>query len=313
MTGFASVILLALTGATLVGLLWRMRYKHSNDQLQVSRGSPSDNQTAGHAKSPTLQDSQISIPIIAGAKPVVFYKYRPIDINTLRTIANNKLWFADPQSFNDPYDCRISLNPPTTQAGWERFFAELEKYYPKEPELQSAAVADYITRLLKDPSLARQLLDDSVQSIRSKRGVCALSSVNDNILMFSHYSDCHRGLCLEFSADPKAYFAKALKVKYCLGYPEVNLETTSFGDAAIALLLSKAEAWSYEGEYRIIEREIGLHDFPESELTGIIFGCETSDDDIKLVQSVAFNRAVVIKYYRAKRGYLKYSLDVVPL
>ena len=35
------------------------------------------------------------------------YKYRQISENSLESLLNEKLWVAQPSSFNDPFDCSI--------------------------------------------------------------------------------------------------------------------------------------------------------------------------------------------------------------
>lgn len=67
--------------------------------------------------------------------------------------------------------------------------------------------------------------------------------------MWSHYADNHRGICLEFdTANP--LFSEALGVVYCSEYPRWlphEMERIAF-----EMLLTKAEDWKYEREFRII-------------------------------------------------------------
>ncbi|PHR95108.1 MAG: hypothetical protein COA68_17610 [Oceanobacter sp.] len=39
-------------------------------------------------------------------KDIVF-KYRPFNSMSLEMLINKQLWFADPDTFNDPFDCRV--------------------------------------------------------------------------------------------------------------------------------------------------------------------------------------------------------------
>lgn len=54
-------------------------------------------------------------------------------------------------------------------------------------------------------------------------GVLCLSECPDDILLWSHYADSHRGLCLEFDvAGQPTVFPRLHKVKYAQEYPDIS-------------------------------------------------------------------------------------------
>src|SRR5262249_27057848 len=77
-----------------------------------------------------------------------------------------------------------------------------------------------------------------------------LTTKPDCPLMWGHYADHHRGVCLEFDAHSPD-FRKAIEVDYSAEYPKYSLaERTD-----ISPFHSKSADWSYEQEYRLIAQE----------------------------------------------------------
>ena len=98
---------------------------------------------------------------------------------------------------------------------------------------------------------------------REQRGVFCLSASDTNVLMWSHYGDNHQGLCLGYSVSEQItgnHKYKVHKVNYAGSRiaKTQDLDRMLGGDAnsrdAIdeAAYLAKAEAWSYEDEWRIL-------------------------------------------------------------
>jgi hypothetical protein len=44
------------------------------------------------------------------ATPNFLYKYQSLSAYSLAGLVNNTIWLAKPNSFNDPFDCAISLD-----------------------------------------------------------------------------------------------------------------------------------------------------------------------------------------------------------
>lgn len=109
-----------------------------------------------------------------------------------------------------------------------------------------------------------------------------LTPVPDSMLMWSHYSDRHRGICLEFDKDSDL-IGMGHQVRYRDTYPELLPQTAK--NDLLELVLTKSKDWSYEKEFRIIasslEGPTKLCDefvlLPEGALTGIILGCECTN------------------------------------
>ncbi len=81
--------------------------------------------------------------------------------------------------------------------------------------------------------------------IRKAFGFVSFSHNWHNALLWSHYADCHKGMCLGF--DLKDGLAQP--VRYAKTRPFLPPQTTQ--NTATTLLLTKAHAWAYEEEWRV--------------------------------------------------------------
>lgn len=102
-----------------------------------------------------------------------------------------------------------------------------------------------------------------------ERGVCCFSTTHSSPLLWSHYGDQHRGLCIGYSTDrlPKPKVNKVL-------YGNTRSIKSSLLEQALVkndqqareeldrdFLLRKDEAWKYEAEWRLIGNS-GLQESP---------------------------------------------------
>ena len=104
----------------------------------------------------------------------------------------------------------------------------------------------------------------------------------DNILMWSHYADNHKGICLLEFARNNPLICHARPVRYRKEYPEWTPHAIMDGNT-IEPVLTKARDWCYEREFRIIASDLEgptklyhgtFIKLPPSALTAIIIGCE---------------------------------------
>jgi hypothetical protein len=186
------------------------------------------------------------------------YKYQPITKYSLSNLSQRKNWIANPFDFNDPFEFRMS-----------------EIYYTnKDGKLDFLNVESANARILYKESL-------------EKFGVVCYSSNALNTLMYSHYADHHKGMCLEFEIpNDKTKSIKRVSYKDQLEEFNFTFEKELLKKELIKICITKSKAWKYENEYRqIFYQKHFLANYP-GKLTGIIFGCKTSKSDIELVVSI---------------------------
>jgi hypothetical protein len=137
-----------------------------------------------------------------------------------------------------------------------------------------------------DESSFRQAVEDS----KELRVFC-LTEVNDNILMWSHYADKHKGFCIEFERSDHNFLAGESCVP--VFYPEDDqlptykpldlLKPESFAGIAT----TKAKLWSYELEWRMISREKGNRPYAlPGDITAIIFGERMNEKHRQTIKNI---------------------------
>lgn len=161
--------------------------------------------------------------------PERIYKYRevcPYHINNLKT---DTVRLSSPESFNDPYDCWLTLDddlvttlierkildtfvranklqnviPPAQIESAKKSLEPLKTIVAHIPQSSTSAAGIKLRQKAEFFSArARDVANSKVVSIlrewRQIVKVCSFSAVNDSLLMWGHYADNHRGFCLEY-------------------------------------------------------------------------------------------------------------------
>ncbi|ATW02119.1 DUF2971 domain-containing protein [Sphingorhabdus sp. YGSMI21] len=246
--------------------------------------------------------------MIKGKRPRRLYKYRSFSNLTLTMLVEDVVYLADPTTFNDPLDTKPTLNVDIDNDALEGILSQLIEQR-STAEMSAAAKSikyrgpktiNHIAR--QSRKKADQLLadirynatnpdyeiDDPTQHLlryylqeellrRYNKGVFSLAERANCPLMWSHYGDQHRGLCLGYSI-PDASANDVYKIQY--GGSRLVEASSVFamldGDEAArqkvdeSVLLKKAKPWGYEREWRLIGMR-GEHSSP-LELEEVIFG-----------------------------------------
>jgi Protein of unknown function (DUF2971). len=244
-----------------------------------------------------------------GKRPTRLYKYRDLSNRTIDMIVSDNLYFADPSTFNDPLDTRPSLQIDLAAA---ELGAILRSFIEARTEAEMSAAAQTIKyrgpktiehikrhsrrqadRLLEelaylatDPeyddeaahhlSLLGQYIESELLGQYDK-GIVSLAERATCPLMWSHYGDQHKGVCIGYSV-PATEIGNLHKVSYggsrLVAASKVAAMIQGDGGARRevdeAVLLRKAGSWRYEREWRFIGPR-GIQNSP-LELEEIIFG-----------------------------------------
>jgi len=155
---------------------------------------------------------------------MLLYKYCRTDgINVLKEC---NLRFSPPSKFNDPFE----LLPKVT--------------YPRKETLLTI----HNTRLSLKESLGQYF------------GVLSLSYNMDNITMWAHYAEGHKGMVVELETDEIGKMEngkniQVYKVKYTQKRVPVQFDDKykpTFGEDLTDLVVTKSNIWAQEDEYRIL-------------------------------------------------------------
>jgi hypothetical protein len=138
-----------------------------------------------------------------------------------------------------------------------------------------------------------------------ERGVCCFSASFSNPLLWSHYGDQHRGVCIGYGLDrrPKPGMQQVLyggtrTVKSSLiAQAILKKDNQAIGALDRDVLLRKAPEWRYEKEWRLLGT-IGAQDSCLL-LTDVTFGLRCSDALKHVLISALGARAQGVEFYEA--------------
>ena len=246
------------------------------------------------------------------------YKYRSLSDEKQHAfvkdiLLNNRLYWPSPTQFNDPFDCFPVPRLPAAREERERYARDLvQRVMPGASRVDRKM---QLREILRD-NLAR--IEASAPTIVRERiaqvGVCSFGEDCHNVLMWSHYADAHRGVCLRFS--PSRFdmpLWAAFPVEYSEERPELRLASRDMKEWSKSILLTKAKYWEYEREWRVIDVEqVGHHPFRPGVLDEIILGAAIERDSRSMVLKWVRERASPTRIMQARFDEERFLLHVDP-
>ena len=248
--------------------------------------------------------------------PRHLYKYRSLSTKkdkedqktireyTSRILTHNEIYFAKPSEFNDPFDCGFHISCEGDFKTHKSTLKELN------PTLSEKEIDDQSRKQLEPDFIKKieQELNDTIRLETEKCGIFTMSEKRDDLLMWPHYADCHRGICLEFKTnDGKLFDRDLLEVHYQKTYLNLSVYDKPDLDWVRKYLSTKSEEW------RIIYIKTGLQSYQPEELSGVILGACISNEDRELVLKWISERNYKPKSYRAKPFKDRFGSDIKPL
>jgi hypothetical protein len=167
------------------------------------------------------------------------------------------------------------------------------------PAKHNAAIESVLRRSRKElERMIDDLTDAQMKTLEQFRVYC-LSRHPDSTLMWAHYADSFKGVCLEFIIE-NTLFCNALPITYFDSYPRFDVADEDF-DESLKPLLDKSSVWGYEDEFRLIATEhpvaytdapttrAGLLSLPRGALQSVIVGAAMPAEDREVVKRVVAN------------------------
>ncbi|MFP6797992.1 MAG: DUF2971 domain-containing protein [Pseudomonas sp.] len=238
-----------------------------------------------------------------------FYKFRAINKWLIESIVNHTIFAPSPTDLNDPFDCQV----------------DLERVFERAISLASGEKLKFIKSFHENNAF----IDNWIKEIGTK-GVYSFSLINSEILseplMWSHYADEHRGVCMEYIV-PKEYIDETFMAKdhenrllvggsveyqddgfvECILNAPQDLE--QFATALLRkYLLTKSPSWHYEKEGRLVLMKSGSINLPRGALRRVYFGLRSSESDIRLITELARTYSGCNSFYKVEKGSGDYEL-----
>ncbi len=279
------------------------------------------------------------------------YKY--VTEERIGILKGSCIRFTQPSLFNDPFELspyfkaiaddkfveeliKSGWNEAEFEKIWEKTYIEMSeenpivKCVPKEklkeltlPYIRTPEVKIIYESLsnqifkLNNPILRQRFLSSIRKSLDGIVGILCLTEKPDNLLMWAHYSNGHRGFVIEFDikhnyfdrrTKPEEVRRHLKKVFYSKQRPEMVVYDSGLSDSENwdiwikKFLWNKGDSWEYEQEWRMIDtldacqkkiskggEDVYLFSLPLDCIKGVIFGYSMSEENkrgfINLLQS----------------------------
>jgi len=267
-----------------------------------------------------------------GKYPEKLYKYRSwADENHRNVLLKNQLFLASPKDFNDPFDCRIPTNFHLLDSP-EKIKQYADEYTIRQFKALTEAGIDIEKHFkttedkLKDIDKLQHEHEKMLYGEQDKRyGILSLSLRWDSILMWSHYSDFHKGYCVGFWEEKlrnSGLIGAGGPVIYNTddNYPLITpLNEQEHLEKSFIETHYKAKDWSYEKEFRLTRNFYQQYptisdriiQIPDDFFVEIIIGVQATEDTKEQLKLIAKSKNIPI--YQATKVPFKFLIDRVDL
>jgi len=209
--------------------------------------------------------------------PDTLFKYRPINKNTLDCLERGSIWVSSAESQNDPFDSSLFYNDnefidtffrrATFKTDFfKNYGVEISDTEIKQIHLNSNPNQKFIELcklkninrdydILSSMKVRKSETKKFIKKIKNEIKLSSFSERNDSILMWSHYSDKHKGICIEYDFNNEDYILNFLEPIYYTN--QIISLSKAYGNSRYTGLIkvaaiSKALDWQYEKEWRIV-------------------------------------------------------------
>jgi hypothetical protein len=260
--------------------------------------------------------------------PDTYYKFKPFSEYLIKELCNGEVYYAPPASFNDPLDC----SPEIIQDVHGKILNELylkivSERYGREKALYMFNENKYMAEDREGVCTYQEcfeniLYNDILRAFKDhfcNYGVLSLTKKFNSPLMWSHYADQHRGVCIGYELhDPSGM--KPEKVDYSAQRgisAEIILDWLN-GDTSLLdgikgkYFLAKANDWKYEKEWRCISESNGTN-FCPFKISSILFGMRCDSSIVSTIVKLMSSSADTISYFQVKPKDGQFRLIKIPM
>lgn len=242
----------------------------------------------------------------------MLYKYRKLyskkdkknefNRHTMAILKENKIYIPSYEELNDPWEKIIEIPPYKSYTKSEEM--ELLKIDNEASKLGFYGCNSFGKGILKDQNELDSIRSDfnNIMYEESDWGIFSMSMLNDSLLLWAHYGDEHRGICIGFNKEAFLNTDNVIKVKYRKKIPSINPkrvyrrpEKQYFGN--------KHFAWSYEKEYRYLHPELSVEITSPANINSIFLGIRVDDEIVERIRCEFSKKYTTYKAIMDKSSY----------
>jgi len=283
-----------------------------------------------------------------------FYKYTDTE-GAKKILGNLQLLYTSPKEFDDPFDCKLGLRSDYDHEKFGPLFLGklfLLLFSKHRPELLESSVRkNEILEMWEKDSNEEKIQwlkelrtswereevlsqvegrnENAINLIMSKYRVFCVSKIHNDLLMWAHYTDGHKGAVIKLimpENPPGCWRFK--EVTYADEFP-IHNTTDQMVDSMLGLwcpnpeetakklLFTKSDHWQYEQEWRDITKfgtpdnfGEGKHCFEieKERILAVYFGLEMKNKDREEIMEIKNKKIPHLEVYEAEKDKNKFKL-----
>jgi len=171
-----------------------------------------------------------------------------------------------------------------------------------EPSMSLRDKANFKADILKNEfSNFRNFVSDYFNKFIDNFGIACFSLSPSNLLMWSHYSNFHKGVCLQYDTSKDKNAFRAIRpMDYKEKFEQKEFKPLSEGKEFEHVLYSKSDVWRNEYELRVVKEMQGEFSVNRNCLKSIIFGMQTPEDYKRKVFDLTKGKYPELYYFRCE-------------
>ena len=263
---------------------------------------------------------------------MIAYKYCEPD--RIDVLENGMIRFTQPADFNDPFEASPSFSENRSELDSVLLAQYLKDAEPCTPQVQLQRLADGAQNIA---CLRRKHALGLPAKLSEHFVALCLSRSRSNLLMWAHYTDCHRGFVIGFDTDSEFFkcgaFGGLREVTYAnirARVPEkdgryaTQEELDSYNNS---VFFTKSRDWAYEKELRIAGHpqeadcvagkpngwDICLFRFPLAAVREIIVGTPMTEDNLARIVELHGSKYRHAQVLRASLDPEQFAMEVTAL
>ncbi len=229
----------------------------------------------------------------------LIYKFRNDSDFTIDEISNCYIFLPNRKILNDPFDVyEHFIVIPNENEKLRKTFENYIKW--KNPGKTRQIARNESRDIIKKNKNLKDLFTKETNRIIDNYGIGSFTTTFSNFMMWSHYSNFHKGLCIEFNVEfDTAAFKGIHPVEYFDDF--IPFEWAPFQDDAPSitkLFYSKSKDWQSEAELRILKENYGPIKINPAAVSKIIFGNKSNQDFISKIVSASKNKYPNLHFFK---------------
>lgn len=233
------------------------------------------------------------------------YKYVTYE-RAIQILSTNSIFYNSCKNFNDPFE----LNDALLVVDYDSAIEEARKIALDKAHFTSQEELDFISNELdKQKGQSLEELKQVFEDARLNLGIFCGTKSYLNTLMWSHYANNHKGICLGFYIKPieKETTYSYLDVAYkqqLKPMPYSFTNPTQHYFSLIYWMNVKSKVWEYEQEIRVINfKENGVIPLDNMEIKEIFYGVGLAENEIQTLDNLIKSKGLDI----VRKGKMKIS------